>query len=631
MGFNSRLKGDLMRRAKCLPIPETLSSQFITLVIRWVQNSGEEWTIDRLKAIKLDLIRIRSGNLPVSEWICRGRHQFFGGTVGRLEKLALQYNCSRFSQVIQLLQVYTSFKAKGVTPSQWKKFTGGVFADPPSISALNRAKAVLDIGFKFSNLRRVKVMPKRRPLLDMVPSMSRRAPTLEGSVPEEQGILDSLYYIWKSWDGRAHFDRYEHLYEDVLTGLKWADRALRGDNRMSYTMNSKRFYVGRIGLIQEPGYKLRAVANPGRVFQRVLEPLGSVLYGTLPKLPWDCTFDQSKSFPFLKEALRNGNVVHSVDLSGATDYFPLALQEHVLSKVFPKEEVDLFSEISKGYWVVPKSKQGLQWRRGQPLGLYPSFGAFALTHGLLLLGLAGGNYYHQFFVLGDDVVILDSDLASRYQKLLSDLECPISETKSISSPELCEFGGKIVTSTDVIPQFKWRAISDDSFIDLVRNLGPRSYPLLRNRQRKIIDRLSPIPECFGGLGWNPKGIPLKTRISNEDWIWDDPKPRNLTTSFSPVNIRLIYQSKLYRHSVNLSRKGRPLDLRLTESLDQRAQALTKNHLGSILLPWWRILGKNLDQVLRDAALIPDLPIQMVESHRSTLVMYERKLEIRNHK
>jgi hypothetical protein len=39
--------------------------------------------------------------------------------------------------------------------------------------------------------------------------------------------------------------------------------------------------IGKIGFIQEPGYKLRAVANPNRVYQLSLEPMAEQLQRVL--------------------------------------------------------------------------------------------------------------------------------------------------------------------------------------------------------------------------------------------------------------------------------------------------------------------------------------------------------------
>jgi hypothetical protein len=378
--------------------------------------------------------------------------------------------------------------------------------------------------------------------------------------------------------------------------------------------------VGRIGLIQEPGYKLRAVANPGRVFQQALGPFGDSLYRTLKVLPWDCTFDQSKAFPVLQEALSRGDVVHSIDLSGATDYFPLELQVALLKKIYPHSVVDLFSEISQGTWEMPDGSQ-VSWKRGQPLGLYPSFGSFALTHGVLLLGLLNKPFNGEFFVLGDDVVILDRNLASDYLALLSSLECPVSETKTITSNSLCEFGGKVITRNRIIPQYKWRNVSDDSFIDIVRNLGPSSVKLLRSRQRKVVQRLAPIPTCLGGFGWNPDGVPLEIRLK-EAFLWEPKEPSSRLTSYTGISIRNLFSSESYTSTL----KDQPgLVCSLNADLDQRSEALTKSMLSPALVPWTHILGKNLDEVFTAQLLDCDLPIQASRNSASTLTMWERKL------
>ena len=186
--------------------------------------------------------------------------------------------------------------------------------------------------------------------------------------------------------------------------------------------------AGNIGFIQEPGGKARCVASPFRIYQRVLQPLGDALFSILKDLPWDCTFDQSKAFPVIQKALRKSHTVHCVDLSSATDYFPLDIQMDVLRAIFGSQElIDLFSDLSRAVWRTNKPYQPtVGWKRGQPMGLYPSFASFGLTHGLLLLTLSKGYYHGQFFVVGDDVVILDDKLAKAYQEVLKLLECPFS-------------------------------------------------------------------------------------------------------------------------------------------------------------------------------------------------------------
>lgn len=622
----SCLARELTRRVNCLPVPVAISHGIISHVVRWADASGEEWTVNRLKSVKLDLIRMKAGLQPVSSWFRRGRKTHFGGSFGLLERWAM-VNDDHFHYAVQVLQCYSYFLARKVTRIQKQKFLEGVRANPPSLTLLQKAEDIVLRGVNLSPLTPIFTMPKIRPLLDYTPSKNRRAPTPWGSVPEEEGVVDSLSFLWESTQGYEHLHRFYSFYQDVVVGLDWYKHGYFRWDPDSFSGLYHEFRVGSIGLIQEPGYKLRAVANPGRIFQQVLEPLGKVLYGTLPQLPWDCTFDQTRAYSPLHLALSKGQMVYSVDLSGATDYFPLRLQEVVLRKLFPKKWIDLFVEISRGYWMMPD--EGLiQWKRGQPLGLYPSFGAFALTHGILLLGLLNKPFNGEFFVLGDDVVILDTDLAQKYFQIMKELECPISENKSLESSEVCEFAGKVITKEKVIPQLKWRAISDDSFFDLARNLGPRSIPLFRPRQRRILERVACVPEYFGGLGWNPKGIPLQDRISNANWIFEKAKPVERAMSFAEVNITLQLKSRclhsLLQRGVGFEKTNSNLGLSVTGTLDQRAQALTQRYIPGFL-NWYRIMGKNLDQVVSDLSEVIDLPIKGARSRISSLEIWEKKL------
>jgi hypothetical protein len=458
-------------------------------------------------------------------------------------------------------------------------------------------------------------------------SDSRRAPVLTGSVPEPEGILDSSLYLLDTVEGWKHYTKYMSYYAPVLVDVLPYDILRKGMAAPTKSLGS--LHVGRVGLIQEPGYKLRAVANPGRVFQRVLEPLGDSIYSLLKHLPWDCTFEQSKALPHLQKALASGRTVSSIDLSGATDWFPLSLQIHVLAWLLKDSPglVDLFEEISQSTWVMPKHGE-ISWSRGQPLGLYPSFGSFALTHGLLLLGLCGKEYNHQFFVLGDDVVILDTQIADKYMTLLRELGCPYSDSKTIRSDKLAEFAGKIVTPTEVIPQLKWRDVSDDSFVDIARLLGPRSVRLMNYRQRRVIRFIAEVPDFLGGLGWNPKGKPLEDRTL-QPWIFDDVyKPEPRVTGLLQARVSYLMRSRLVQSGISrVLRHSTDFSYRLPDSdLDQRSLFLTQSHLPR-LVPWYMIMGKNLDWVFHSLGQRLDLPIkaEVGSSRPSQLRLWERRV------
>jgi hypothetical protein len=272
----------------------------------------------------------------------------------------------------------------------------------------------------------------------------------------------------------------------------------------------------------------------------------------------------------------------------------------------------------------------ISWKRGQPLGLYPSFGSFALTHGLLILGLLDQEYDHQFFVLGDDVVILDTQLADKYMQLLSILGCPYSDSKTIRSDKLCEFAGKIVTSSQVIPQLKWRNCSDDSFLDIIRLLGPKAVELLRGRQKRVIATIQAVPEFLGGLGWNSKGLPLEERLLSS-WVFDETyKPQPRVTDLTGEMISKLMKSSLVQSSVEtLIRHKSDVVYPLPDSdLDQRSLSLTSSHMPA-LVPWYMLMGKNLDVVFHSLNRDLDLPIKAeVGANRPTqLIIWERRLNL----
>lgn len=382
------------------------------------------------------------------------------------------------------------------------------------------------------------------------------------------------------------------------------------------------FCIGKIGLIQEPGLKLRAVANPSRLVQAALQPMKDFLYGCLKLLPWDCTHKQEKAFPFIQEALAAGTTVHSVDLSDASSYFPLDLQKVVLDKLFPKDKqgVDAFIYASKSPFVYTGTSgipRYISWTRGQPLGLGPSFASAFLTHGLLLLYLNGYQHLNKFFVLGDDVVILDDDLHVKYRETLSRLNCPVAEEKCLSSDVLAEFAGKIILKDMIIPQIKWRQPSDNSFIDFVRNIGIKALYLLPHRQRKMAEKILNVPSEYGGIGFNPKGIPLAERVFQAYLLMRE-SCNSYLMSYNRLLQKLTFEQKGGAYGTIES----PLMYNGDYDFDKKSIAYVEQYLPN----FWKffdILGQNL------FSLDPNLPLSMEgqgQHHRTVLEILEAKYE-----
>lgn len=513
-------------------IPREMSFPFITLFSNYIKNNGEEFAVRLFKDIKLSFItrKAHPGCKYFVPWLRHGsvNHK---GPIGALERWC-EKSHKRWSKVIKLLGIYTTIYSSTLLDAQEKKFLEGVLAVdvevPDDIRELIHHSAH-DIKEHFNGRRHTVLRPPKH-LWEYSVSKTRRAPLPSGETyPEDQMVWKTLLYTRFTSFGMGIRGRFRGIFDPLEHGI---DVDFPDDTPDSVCFRNS---VGKIGFIQEPGMKLRAVANPGRIYQCALRPLGDSLFRIAEGLPWDCTFDQKKAIPHIQQHLSNKGVCHSVDLTGATDYFPLSLQMDLLKSLYKEDRlgyVDLFYMISRGEWLYSSTKPTIRWTKGQPLGLYPSFPAFAITHGALLYALNDFVHDNQFFILGDDVVIMSDDLYERYISVMKRLECPISASKSISSSEIAEFAGKIITQDDVILQLKWRHVSDDSFLDTMRNLGPTAISLLRPRQKKICKLLMEVPDFMGGLGYNPHGLPLAERVYRSLVLLGDPRVRSYLLSLN---------------------------------------------------------------------------------------------------
>jgi hypothetical protein len=395
----------------------------------------------------------------------------------------------RFNIILQALNIYTLFTNLEETKSQLDKFIKGVQCESP----LGLPENFIETYKRYVSrlIPRAQVKRGGNSLLEYRGSDQKWAPQFhsEKRVRQSKDILAEMHY----GDGIENYNfawRYNALYAPVTKGV------VGPTSRPDKINPDPHLYGGEVHFLQEPGLKMRAIASPYRIHQLALKPIGDSIYNVVRKLEWDCTYDQSRATPWIQKSLSAGKTVHSIDLTGATDYFPLEIQVITLRAIFGDIiDINLIEEISQLRW---KSKHGdIQWKRGQPLGLYPSFGMFTLTHGLLLSFLLDREYDHQFFVVGDDVIILDDDLYHSYIALLAMMDCPWSPEKSLSSNILSEFAGKIILSDAVLPSYKWRKVSNDNFLDICKNLGPKSAVLLTKAQRRVFDSVKHLVEPIG--------------------------------------------------------------------------------------------------------------------------------------
>lgn len=229
--------------------------------------------------------------------------------------------------------------------------------------------------------------------------------------------------------------------------------------------------VGSIFASSEPGCKLRVFASPRLIYQASLAPLFESLMGLLDALHSDCTTNQEAGALWAQGQLLEGRTVHSVDTRSATDKTPYYLQRKLLEmwRVCP-QMLALLDVAVEGNWLIPKNfkikRETISWKRGQPLGLLPSFSCYALFHNVLLLGLCEKNKVSAncFRILGDDIVISNDVVHKDYLRALELMEVEISKEKSFSSKDYAEFAGYFITTDQIIRAGKFRPLKADNFI-----------------------------------------------------------------------------------------------------------------------------------------------------------------------
>jgi len=595
-------------------VPTYTINQFTDLLFKWVACSGEEWTVKRCKSLKLALIQLRSKS-PVSIPLARNRKGEIKGVVGSLMRWALKSD-KNFYKVLNAFMAYTHWSSVRLTGEQRKKFQTAVNANPVEIpetfvrSFVKTVKAAI-------HGRTIRGNPQS--LITWRGSPNKRAPTVNaGSVPQSQELLREIFltdndatwnHVRALWD-----DIYCHVYKNI--NIHSFCDSMHEDDSLHGPM-----VAGEVHFLQEPGYKLRSIASPYRLFQVASQPLKDDLGRLVRTLEWDCTHDQGKAMPIIQKALAANETVYSVDLSSATDYFPYELQLTVLQTVYGKDNpyVKLFQDVSRATW---HSDVGdIVWRKGQPLGFNPSFFTFTLTHGLILLHLLGKKYEHEFFVLGDDVVILNKKLFDKYKSFLSAMACPYSSDKTLVSSELAEFAGKVVTKDKIYPQLKWRTISDDNFLDLARLIGPRIRSLLSKKQNEILDVFAHIPDFIHpyGLNWSYQGSNLEMMVkaglelSFEERVLD-----SLTGLSVHVNNQLYADYGAYTNDINDIINGDGIK-EVVSTFDEKVKSVFLG-LGFARKQYEYFLEglKDIPAALSDPCQGPELPPAEVQPTRVTL-------------
>lgn len=566
----------IRRRLVATGLPHTIVMELNDTVVRWL-NSGEEWAVKRIKSIKQDIILARAtGAKPQTPWVAKTRSGNLKGIFGTLLTLALQSD-KMFRRVLQAMNISSAFVSETVTDSQRRKFLDSAMTKRAETPKSYREGIVEGLYLRVAPFG--------------VGGEILASPYF--SEHQEPRLMAELKECFSSPKGREILiDYHDVVGPAVLRSVGFTPRS-----RSKTTL-------GEVLVTQEPGFKARFYLQPHLWLQHVLEPMKKALMGYLTVLPWDGTHDQRVADEHIKARLSSGGLVHSFDLSDATNLFPLDLQMDVLRRICHPDDM----RVLEFFEYVARSEYGfedgvIRWTRGQALGLGPSFPMFALTHGHLLRYLNGGNHDDKFFVIGDDVVILDNDLADKYRQALDDLELDYSPHKTLVSDQVAEFAGMLFTRKEQFRVPKWKGLRGENLLDLAMIHGPGFLKVLPKRWQPFVEWWLSLPEPLG-IGHNPKGLSLDERMTGViDLYWpedDEPAPADT----SPM--RRVWD-RIFREANNTDRTSREFmrNARMSREFVQAVEQTVEHAVQASSAP---VVVKSLARIAPD--LLPTFGVHL---------------------
>lgn len=211
--------------------------------------------------------------------------------------------------------------------------------------------------------------------------------------------------------------------------------------------------------------KVRVVAILDYWSQTVLRPLHDYLFRVLRKIPQDCTFNQGS----FTQKTQSWEYYYSYDLTAATDRFPIYVESMVLRGILPEIYVKSWESVMVGLpfdYTHNNKTEKIYYSVGNPMGAYSSWNSFALAHHYVMywccmeLGISWETA--KYCMLGDDVLIGDHNLASKYLEVMTGLGVNIAPLKSHTSTKLFEFAKRLFLDKVEVTPFPISAITEMS-------------------------------------------------------------------------------------------------------------------------------------------------------------------------
>nr|QIR30246.1 RNA-dependent RNA polymerase [Plasmopara viticola lesion associated mitovirus 23] len=288
----------------------------------------------------------------------------------------------------------------------------------------------------------------------------------------------------------------------------------------------------KLSIVHSPERKSRIIAILDYWTQTSLKPLHDRIFSILKGIKQDYTFNQQGVCKHL-----HSGPFYSLDLSSATDRFPIDFQKSVVENLVSKEYSEAWSRLLVDYeFYVPWSKTTVKYNCGQPMGAYSSWSVFTLSHHIIVrisALMVGLPQFDQYAILGDDIVIANKLVAEKYKEIVNNMGVEISYSKTHSSNNYYEFakrwydtsveftGAQINAFTNkginwntLINEYKelcikWKIDEFETETRKIYNLFQISWP---SYSHKRLERITKRAITFLKLPWRREGTDVDTQI-----------------------------------------------------------------------------------------------------------------------
>jgi hypothetical protein len=401
---------------------------WIQTVERMISHSGVDWSIARLKTIRLITTRFLCGHplMKVNELIGINK-KGLPKILGPLQTLAESKDQNSIRLLMTMLSVSRALPGSAYFPPL-SDITDKCTSTQQSIDEYKMLLPTIASSLQLPT----GLKPRCRG-----PHMTTKAGifglALASCLIEVHHLTDKMCENIKICGGEELYDRIQILKElDLQSVMDFIGLKKLRDNRT----------LRRLSIVQAPDRKSRLIAILDYWSQASLKPFSDILFNILKGIEQDCTKNQVGSYKIFSAS---GENYHSLDLKSATDRFPLEIQKMTVAYLTSDAYADAWAsllvdneyETPTGY-----TERYVKYNSGQPMGAYSSWTVFALTHHIVIRMAAlkcGLMHFSDYAVLGDDVVIKSDRVAAMYRTMIASYGVTISEQKTHVSSDTYEF------------------------------------------------------------------------------------------------------------------------------------------------------------------------------------------------